>query len=88
MSALPPKADIAERRCPIKNWPVLLFALRQIKQQTERANPLVRGQLQLDRMWQSRLDAREAGLRRIERPGHTDAASGVYDPLQRFESEF
>ena len=50
-------------------------------------DPAVRAQLQLDRMWQARLDERAARLRRIERPGYEDAESGVYDPMARFATE-
>ena len=47
----------------------------------------VRGQLQLDRFWQMRLDERAARLRRIERSGAICAEAGIYGPMQRFESE-
>ena len=61
---------------------------QRLKQEyDELDNPLVRGQLQLDRMWQDRLDERAARLRRIERPGHEDAESGVYDTMARFANE-
>ena len=52
-------------------------------------DPIVRGQLQLDRMWQARLDARAAARRRAlgDLPGGEDAESGAYDPMQRFATE-
>ena len=50
-------------------------------------DPIVRGQLQLDRFWQRKLDQRVAARRRVERPGAVDAESGIYDPMARFEAE-
>jgi hypothetical protein len=44
-------------------------------------NPLVKGQMALDRWWQSRLDAR-ARARRSEIPER-----GEYDPMRRFVEE-
>ena len=60
---------------------------RLAQEYAELDNPIVKAQLQLDHFWQRRLDERAARLRRIERPGAEDAASGVYDPMARFESE-
>jgi hypothetical protein len=51
-------------------------------------DPVVKGQLQLDRMWQRELDARAAARSRVEGPGSVCAEAGIYDPLARFESEF
>ena len=65
-----------------------MSALRRLAQEyAELDDPIVKAQLQLDYFWQQRLGERAARLRRIERPGAEDAASGIYDPMRRFETE-
>jgi hypothetical protein len=61
---------------------------RMEEEYAELDDPIVKGQLQLDRFWQRKLDARAAARRRIERPGAVDPESGIYDPMQRFENGF
>ena len=60
---------------------------RLAQEYAELDDPIVKAQLQLDYFWQRQLDERAARLRRIERPGAEDPASGVYDPMARFAGE-